>query len=47
MPADDDLCRTASREAKRAFENNAFYLASGMRGGRDHDRNSRLRPHRA
>jgi hypothetical protein len=27
--ADDDLCRTASLEAKRAFENNAFYLAAG------------------
>lgn len=26
---DDDLCRTVSLEAKRAFENNAFYLAAG------------------
>lgn len=25
-PGEDDLCRTASVEAKRAFENNAFYL---------------------
>jgi hypothetical protein len=25
-PGSDDLCRTASAEAKRAFENNAFYL---------------------
>ena len=27
QPASDDLCRTVSLEAKRAFENNAFYLA--------------------
>jgi urea carboxylase-associated protein 2 len=26
---DDDLCRTASAEAARAFENNAFFLNSG------------------
>uniref|UniRef100_Q07SB5 DUF1989 domain-containing protein n=1 Tax=Rhodopseudomonas palustris (strain BisA53) TaxID=316055 RepID=Q07SB5_RHOP5 len=32
VPADDDLCRTASLEAKRAFENNAFYLAAGIAG---------------
>jgi len=31
-PAADDLCRTVSLEAKRAFENNAFYLASGVAG---------------
>jgi hypothetical protein len=28
-PAEDDLCRTVSLEAKRAFENNAFWLVSG------------------
>lgn len=32
QPAEDDLCRTVSLEAKRAFENNAFYLASGVAG---------------
>lgn len=28
----DDLCQTASAEAARAFENNAFLLQSGVRG---------------
>jgi uncharacterized protein len=27
--ADDDLCRTASAESARAFENNAFYFGTG------------------
>ena len=31
-PEDDDLCRTVSLEAKRAFENNAFWLAAGVSG---------------
>jgi uncharacterized protein YcgI (DUF1989 family) len=29
---DDDLCRTASAEAARAFENNAFFLNSRAEG---------------
>lgn len=31
-PGDDDLCRTASAEAVRAFENNAFLLNSSAEG---------------
>ncbi len=33
LPDDNDLCRTASAEAARAFENNAFSLNSGIAGG--------------